>query len=164
MSKPTKLNSMRVLEQHKVPYEVLTYDADTRDAEEVAELVGMPPFMVYKTLIVQSIATDKPYIVMLACDKHLALKQLATALGEKKMKMASHTDAERLTNLQVGGISALMLLDKNWKVYVDKAITEQQNIVISAGQRGLQLRVPVLPLMNLLKARLIDVAIDKAEE
>lgn len=161
MTKTSKLNSMRLLDKANIPYEVLEYHADTRDAEEVAELVGMPAFMVYKTLIVQSVATEKPLIVMLPCDKQLDLKRMASSAGEKKVKMALHTEAEKMTGLQVGGISALMLTDKNWKVYIDKSASELQNIVISAGQRGLQLRLPVLPLLNLLKARLADVATDK---
>ncbi len=153
-----KLNSMRWLDAQKIPYEVLTYDADTRDAEEVAELVGMPAFMVYKTLVVQSVETNKPMLVMIACDKHLDLKRMAASAGEKKVKMATHADAEKLTGLQVGGISALMLTDKNWKVYIDKSASELQNIVISAGQRGTQVRVPTNVLLTVLRARIVDVA------
>ncbi len=165
MSKPPKLNSMRLLESHKIPYEVLTYDSSTRDAEIVAEMIGLPPFMVYKTLIVESVPPGpKPMIVMLACDKHLSLKRMATASGEKKVRMATHADAEKLTGLQVGGISALMLTDRNWKVYIDRAASELQNIVISAGQRGLQLRVPTIALLTLLKARIVDVAQDKDDQ
>ena len=160
----TKLKSMRVLDAQKIPYEALPYDSSTRDAEEVAEQLGLPPFMVYKTLIVQS-ATEtskKPYIAILPCDKQLDLKQMATACGEKKVKMAAHADAERLTGLQVGGISALMLLDKKWQIYLDKSASQLQNIVISAGQRGIQLRLPALAFISLTRARLVEIATDKA--
>jgi Cys-tRNA(Pro)/Cys-tRNA(Cys) deacylase len=95
---------------------------------------------------------------MLACDKHLDLKRMAASAGEKKVKMATHADAEKLTGLQVGGISALMLTDKNWKVCIDKSAAELQNIVISAGQRGTQLRLPTNALLTLLRARIVDVA------
>lgn len=154
----SKLNSMRVLEQHKIPYEVLEYDPTTRDAEEVAELIGAPYFMVYKTLIVQATdAPDKPYIVMLASEDRLDLKKLAKALGIKKMQLASHDDAESMTGLQVGGISPLALMSKSWKVILDNSATELQHIIISAGQKGTQLRIPVTPLIGLLRARLVDV-------
>lgn len=157
----TKLNSMRLLDAKTIPYEALSYDASTRDAEEVAEMIGLPPFMVYKTLVIQSVETSKPMLVMLASDQHLDLKRMAASAGEKKVRMASHTDAEALTGLQVGGISALMLTDKNWKVFIDKAATELQNIVISGGQRGTQLRVPTMPLLTLLRARIVDVATEE---
>ncbi len=163
MAKNKKLNSMRVLEANNIPYEVLEYDASTRDAEEVAELIGAPEFTVYKTLIVQSVATDKPVIVMIASDRQLDLKRIAAAAGEKKMRMAKHQDAEKMTGLQVGGISALMLLDKNWPIFLDQPATELQNIHISAGQKGMQLRVPVLPLMTLLKAKIAEVSTESEE-
>lgn len=156
----TKLNSMRVLEQHKVPYEVLEYPDTIRDAEEVAEVLGVPYFTVYKTLVVQVVGdatAKKPYLVLIPSENQLDLKKMAKAIGVKKMQMASHNDAEALTGLQVGGISALALMHKNWTVCIDRSATELQHIVISAGQRGTQLRVPVTPLMNVLRLRIVDV-------
>lgn len=161
MSK-TKLNSMRILEQHGIPYEAIAYPNTIRDAEEVAEAIGAPPFMVYKTLVVQSSATQKPALVMLACDRQLDLKRFAQAIGEKKIHMATHADAEKLTGLKVGGISALALLQKNWPIYLDRVAGELQYIYMSAGQRGLQLRVPVAALIQLTRAKLVDASVEKA--
>jgi Cys-tRNA(Pro)/Cys-tRNA(Cys) deacylase len=158
MTATPKLNSMRLLESKGIPYEVLTYEPTTRDAEEVAELIGLPPFMVFKTLVMQSVETNKPLLMMLPSDCQLDLKKMAASAGEKKVRLATHADAEALTGLKVGGISALMLIDKNWKVYVDKSAANLQNIVISAGQRGVQLRVPTVPLLALLRARMVDAA------
>ena len=157
-----KINSMRVLEQHDIPYEALPYDASIKDAEEVAEVIGAPAFMVYKTLIVMPAGEKKPLVIMIASDRELDLKAVAAATGFKKVQMAKHSEAERLTGLQVGGISALALMNKNWPIYLDQAASELQHICISAGQRGLQLRVPVMPLLGLLKARIIDASRDKA--
>ncbi len=158
MPPPPKLNSMRLLESKGIPYEVLTYPPITRDAEEVAELIGLPPFMVFKTLVVQPTEAGKPLLALLPSDCQLDLKRMAASAGEKRVRLASHADAEALTGLQVGGISPLMLTDKSWKVYVDKSAASLQNIVISAGQRGVQLRVPTMLLLTLLRARLVDVA------
>ncbi len=157
-----KINSMRVLEQHNIPYEALPYDASIKDAEEVAEAIGVPPFMVYKTLIVMPSGEKKPIVIMIASDRELDLKAVAAATGFKKVQMARHSEAEQITGLQVGGISALALMSKNWPVYLDRAASELQHICISAGQRGLQLRVPVMPLLNLLRVRIIDASRDKA--
>lgn len=156
-----KLNSMRFLEQHDIPYEVLTYPDDIHDAVEVAEVLGVPYFTVYKTLVVQAVddpGQRKPYLVMIPAEDRLDLKKMAPAAGTKKVRMASHADAERLTGLKVGGISALALVSKGWPVYVDQQATELQHIVISAGQRGIQVRVPVVPLVNVLRVRVADVA------
>lgn len=160
----TKLNSMRVLEQHNIPYEVLEYPDTIKEAEEVAEVLGVPYFTVYKTLVTQVVndpGHKKPFLVMVASEAQLDLKKLAKAVGVKKMQMASHKEAERLTGLQVGGISALALTAKNWQVYLDQEATGLQHIVISAGQRGTQLRVPVTPLISLLRLRIADVKDDE---
>jgi Cys-tRNA(Pro)/Cys-tRNA(Cys) deacylase len=157
----SKLNSMRLLEQHKIPYEVLEYPDDLRDAEEIAEVLGVPPFLVYKTLVVEPESGDKkPFLVMIAANRHLDLKRLAAVAGEKKVRMAAHKDAEALTGLKVGGISALALTQKNWMVFLDQPATEHQHILISGGQRGVDLRVPTMALVGLVRARIADVGID----
>jgi Cys-tRNA(Pro)/Cys-tRNA(Cys) deacylase len=156
----TKLNSMRVLEQHKIPYEVIEYPNTIRDAEQIAELVGVPAAMVYKTLVVEAATTprSKPFLVIIAADRALDLKRMAAAAGAKKVALVSHKDAEKLTGLQVGGISALALMQKNWDVYVDARASEQEHIFISAGRKGFNLRVPVKALVQLLGAKVVDVS------
>ncbi len=154
----TKLNTMRVLEQHNIPYEAISYPNTIRDAEEVAEVIGLPPYMVYKTLVVLPVGENKPLLAMLPADRRLDLKTLAKVAGHKKVQMAPHRDAERLTGLQVGGISPLALLAKHWPVYLDCLATDLEHICISAGQRGTQLRVPVMPLAQLLHAKIIGIS------
>jgi hypothetical protein len=38
-----KLNSMRLLEKHDIPYEVIEYPDSMRDAEAIAEVLGVAP-------------------------------------------------------------------------------------------------------------------------
>lgn len=158
MAKKQKLNSMRVLEANKIPYKVFTYDPSIKDAQRVAEAVGLPALTVFKTLVVEIPSRKKPVLVILASNTQLNLKKLAKALGEKKVALASHANAEKMTGLQVGGISALALMQKNWAVYLDKRGNDVQNIVISAGQRGTQIQLATLSLIQLLSGQVIDVA------
>jgi Cys-tRNA(Pro)/Cys-tRNA(Cys) deacylase len=151
-----KLNSMRVLEREGVPYEVLTFPENVHSAEGVAEFVGLPASRVYKTLVVERPAGGKPLLVMVPGDRDLDLKQLAGCLGEKKLQMASHKDAERLTGLQVGGISALALLNRGFEICLDCRALELDEIVVSAGQRGINLKLAVRGLTRATHARLVD--------
>ena len=57
-----KLNSMRLLEQHQIPYEVVEFDDSLRDAEVIAESLGIPPYMVYKTLVAEPEGGGKPLL------------------------------------------------------------------------------------------------------
>jgi Cys-tRNA(Pro)/Cys-tRNA(Cys) deacylase len=160
---PTKLNSMRLLEQNKIPYELVEFPDTMRDAEEIAEVLGAPPFLVYKTLVVEAEGSAKPFLVLIASNRQLDLKRLAAVAGAKKVHMAAHKDAEVLTGLKVGGISALALTQKNWIVFIDQPATEHQHIMVSAGQRGMDLRVPTMALITLLRARIADVGNDAEE-
>jgi Cys-tRNA(Pro)/Cys-tRNA(Cys) deacylase len=153
--KKLKLNSMRVLEAHDVPYEVYTYSPDHHSGIEVAEQIGASPELVYKTLVVQR-QGGKPLLVMLASDRELNLKQLAAALGEKKLQMAPQRQAERLTGLQVGGISALALLQRGFDIFIDQAATAHSHVYVSAGQRGVNLRLAVDDLLRVSGARVVQ--------
>jgi Cys-tRNA(Pro)/Cys-tRNA(Cys) deacylase len=158
-----KLNSMRLLDTHKIPYEVVEFPDTERDAEAIAGLLGIPAAVVYKTLVVEPADGGKPLLAIIAADRHLDLKKLAAASGHKKVTMAAHADAERLTGLKVGGISALALTQKNWPVYVDQPASQLETILVSAGQRGLDLRVPPQALIRVLKARLAEITTGKNE-
>ena len=138
-----KTIAMKLLENRGVPYDVVTYPPMERDAEKLAVLFGVPAAQVYKTLVVMRITLGKPVLVMVAADRQLNLKKLAKALGEKKMRMAKHAEAEKLTGLQVGGISPLALLNKRFQICADAAIDEQEAVYVSAGRKGINLRVPV---------------------
>lgn len=152
-----KLNAMRLLEQHKIPYEAIPYPDDLRDAEVIAEVLGVPPHLVYKTLVAAPVEGGKPCLAILSAADSLDLKKLALVMGVKKASMLSHKEAEQTTGLKVGGISALALTHKQWPVFLDQSATEQEHILISAGQRGMDLRVPTMAFVQLVKARMGDI-------
>ena len=158
MAKRNKLNSMRLLDARSIPYEVHHYDKSIRDARQVADAVGFEAGEVFKTLVAEAAKAKKPVLVMLPSNTTLNLKRLAKALGEKKMALASHADAEKLTGLQTGGISALALMGKRWPVYLDKRAVARERILISAGKRGFQLRLETAALIELLACEVIDAA------
>lgn len=162
MPKAKKLNSMRLLEARSIPYEAHQYDPQIRDAEQVALAVGLPAAEVFKTLVVECPARKKPILVLLPCDCTLNLKRLAKAVGEKKVALAPHARAEKLTSLQVGGISPLALMHKGWDVYLDERGKAVAHIVVSGGQRGTQLRLESAALVDLLGCEIIDVAEKKS--
>jgi Cys-tRNA(Pro)/Cys-tRNA(Cys) deacylase len=154
-----KTLAMRVLEGQGVPYEVIVYPDTLHDAHEVAQYAGLPPENVYKTLVVQ--ADDpgsKPMLILVAADRTLDLKKTAQAIGAKKVHMARHVDAEQLTGLKVGGISALALLNKGFAIYIDEWATLLDFIAVSAGQRGLNLKLGVDDLIRVTGARVIEVS------
>jgi Cys-tRNA(Pro)/Cys-tRNA(Cys) deacylase len=154
--KRTRLNSMRVLDGSGVQYKVLEFPESVHSADGVADYLEIPLQEVYKTLVVERPGGGKPVLVMVAADRELDLKKLAAALGEKKLRMARHADAERLTGLQVGGISALALLKRGFQVCLDRPATGLKRMVVSAGQRGVNLGLAPADLLRVTAATVVD--------
>ncbi len=158
MSKPVKTVAMRVLEGHGIPYEPKYYKVEEHlSAAEVAAVLGLAPEQTFKTLVVLSERPGaKPLLALVPGDSQLDLKKLAQASGEKKVQMAPHKEAERLTGLEKGGISPLALMDKNWPVYMDETAILFERIEISAGKVGVGVLVGVEAVVELVRAKLAD--------
>ncbi len=152
-----KTVTMRLLEAKGVAFETHTYSDTERDAVVVARLLGAPPAQVFKSLVVVRVR-GKPYLVMIPADRSLDLKKMAKAVGEKKLKMAGHAEAEKLTRLEVGGISPLAVLNRGFVMIIDSRAGNFEAIYVSAGEKGINLKVPVASLIEITGARLLDVA------
>ena len=151
-----KTLAMRLLEGKKVAYSALRYDPDLYvSAVEVAEAVGLPSGQVFKTLVTQPDA-GKPILAVVPSDVELDLKALAKAAGLKKVRMATQADAECLTGLQKGGISALALVNKGFRVFLDSSAQQFDQIAMSAGERGVQVVLAPADFVRVTGARLAD--------
>jgi len=151
-----KTLAMKLLDGKKISYEVQEYDSSLRDAQAVAAAIGAADGQVFKTLVVTRPRPAKPILVMIPSDRQLNLKKLAKAVSEKKLKMATQNEAERLTGLQVGGISALALINRRFDVFLDQSAQTLNKIIVSAGQRGLQIQVAVSDLVAVTGAHMVD--------
>lgn len=168
MTGTNKTLAMRALDERGISYQVVSFPEAIHDALGVATHAGLPPHQVYKTLVVEvrearpRSPRQRPLLVLVAADRTLDLKKVARALGVKRVEMASHAQAERLTGLKVGGISALALLDKGWRVLIDRPAANLEEIVVSAGQRGLNLRLRVEDLLRVTRAEWVEASQDNA--
>lgn len=152
-----KPNSLRRLESHGIPYKIVRFPETIRSAQEVAEHVHLPPSYVYKTLVILA-PSGKPLLVLIAANRDLHLRRLANALHVKRLRMATHKEAESLTGLKVGGISVLALPWWAFQVYIDQAAASLDTILISAGQRGLDIEIKVADLAQLTRATFVEAA------
>lgn len=159
---------MRLLDSRRIRYAAKTYDesGEFHSATEVAQLIGAPAASVYKTLVVlrEPPQKGKPILVMTASDSEVDLKALAKAIGEKRLRMATQREAESLTGLVVGGISALALLNRGFEICLDRAALALDRIHISAGHRGVDLELAVADLVALTRARSVDATGGESKE
>lgn len=160
-----KTNAMRILEAKGIPYEAYYFSEDIHSAQGVAEVVGIPANRVYKTLVtVPSEGRAHPILAIVPGDRELDLKDLATVAGEKKVRMASLEEAEDFTGLQVGGISPLALLQKTWPVFLDVSAEEREEILVSAGRRGINLQLTVDDLISVTNAQVAPISREPASD
>ena len=156
-----KTNAMRALDQRQVAYMPVVYGnaTDFHTATEVADIVGEPYNIVYKTLVVLR-DKGKPLLVMIAADREVDLRLLAKSVGEKRLRMATLKEAEQLTGLQVGGISTLALLGKSFEALLDAPALAHSEVYVSAGRRGTQIRLAVADLVKVTGAKVVAATID----
>jgi Cys-tRNA(Pro)/Cys-tRNA(Cys) deacylase len=150
-------NVTRLLEARKIAFTVFEFPPEKHSAEETAALLGVPDDLVYKTLVVlRETKGKKPLLVMVPGGRELDLKKLAAALGEKKLKMSTQKEAEALTGLLTGGISALALLNKGFEICLERAAEKLDYVHVSAGQRGANIRLAPRDLAAVTNCRWVD--------
>lgn len=146
-------NVTRMLDAKKISYQAHALPEEKLGAIEAAMHLGVSPSQVYKTIVAIRTIPGKPILAVIPGDTELDLKLLAGVLGEKKIKMASHNQAEALTGLQTGGISPLALINKGFQVLIDQKALENETIFVSGGQRGLNIELAPQDLIKLTNAR-----------
>ncbi len=154
---PVINNVTRFLDSRKVHYTAFETPAEKLGALETAQLLGLEPDSVFKTIVVTRDKPKKPLLVVIPGPASVDLKLLAAALGEKKVYLPTEREAEQLTGLQAGGISPLALINKGFQVVIDSSAQDHAEIHVSGGQRGLNIRLKVDDLVKLTNARMAAV-------
>jgi len=131
-------------------------DENDLSAVHVAESVGMPIEMVYKTLVCRG---DKNGVLMAVIPGggELDLKALAAASGNKRVEMVHLKEVFGLTGYIRGGCSPLGA-KKDYPVYLDASAEAQEVIAISAGKRGEQIILKPADLVQAAKATVVTVS------
>lgn len=139
-------------ESHQLPNEKL-------GGIEAAAYLGVDPNQVYKTIVAIP-DSGKPVLALAPATAQVSVKALGRALNARKVKLASHAQAEALTGLQAGGISPLALIGQGFRVVIDESANRQDKVYISGGQRGLNISLSPADLIGLTQARLASIAVD----
>jgi Cys-tRNA(Pro)/Cys-tRNA(Cys) deacylase len=155
---PIVNNVTRLLDQRHIQYRAFELPAEKLGARGTAELLGIDPAVVFKTIVVTRDKPKKPLLVVVPGDSVVDLKLVAAALGEKKVYLPTEREAETLTGLQAGGISPLALINKGFRVLIDDAARKHATVHVSGGQRGLNIELSLDDLQKLTGAQLAPVS------
>jgi len=152
------------LEQHRVEFELLSYehqDSNQHYADEASQKLGLPPEQVFKTLVVEcqfNAKTDYAVAILPSSNK-LSMKKLAKQIGAKKTQMADAKKVQNMSGYVLGGVSPFAQ-KRPLDTVVDISAMNFDEIYVSAGKRGLEIKIAGAQLQALLNASVIDICAD----
>jgi len=135
------------------PYEYLEHGG----AQHSAQVLGLDPFSVVKTLIMQNEAAE-PLVVLMHGNKTVSTKNLARQIGVKSVAPCKPEVANRHSGFLVGGTSPFGTRRK-MPVYIERSILALPRICINGGRRGYLVGLDPAVCVTLLDARAVDCAL-----
>lgn len=143
---------MKILEQKKIAYEYYEYDPSIVDGIGVAKALNEDINQVFKTLV----TTDENnhfYVFVIPVNATLDVKKVAKIVGKKSIDMIKQKALEPLTGYIHGGCSPIGM-KKKFPTYLDKTVENFNEIFVSGGRVGLQIKIKVLDLIKLADANI----------
>ncbi len=159
MAKIQKTNVARLLDKAKIAYELIPYEVDENNlaASHVAEQLGEDISMVFKTIVLTA-GPGKFFVCVVPGDAEIDLKKAAKAAGYKKVELLHMKELLPLTGYIRGGCSPVGM-KKPFPTFFHSTAMDFEHIYVSAGVRGLQLRISPADLITYVKASLADLII-----
>ncbi len=151
-NKVQKTNAARILDRLGISYELVPYSFDPDDlaAEHVAEELGEPIEQVFKTLVLRGDKTGL-FVCVIAGNREVDLKLAAKASGNKKAEMLPLKELLPTTGYIRGGCTSIGM-KKHYPTFFSEEMASFDIVYVSAGQRGLQLKVSPLDLAKAAEA------------
>ena len=147
------------LRQHGVaftehPYEYLEHGG----AQHSAAVLGLDPFSVVKTLVMQD-QDARPLVVLMHGNRKVSTKALARQIGVKSVEPCAPEVANRHSGYLVGGTSPFGTR-RQMPVYIEQTILQLPRIAINGGRRGYLVGIDPQVCVALLGARPVQCAIE----
>ena len=153
-----KTNAARLLDAKRIGYELTEYEVDENDLSAItlALKIGQNIEQIFKTLVLRGDKTGV-FVAVVPGNAEVDLKKAAKISGNKNAVMVHQKELLGLTGYIRGGCSPLGM-KKPYPIYIHESCLMYDYIYISAGQRGLQLRINPDDLIKTIGAMVGDLA------
>ncbi len=157
MAKINKTNVARILDSKKIQYELIPYTVDESNlaAQHIADELNEDINQVFKTLVLHG-DRNGYFVCVIPGNCEVDLKKAAKLSGNKKAEMIPMKELLPVTGYIRGGCCPVGM-KKPFPTWFHQTCTEYPYIYVSAGVRGLQIKVAPLDLVNLIGATIADV-------
>ncbi|MCQ4688802.1 Cys-tRNA(Pro) deacylase [Clostridium sp. SL.3.18] len=154
--KEVKTNAMRILDRLKISYEYTTYECDEfTDGVQVADKLGYSHELVYKTLVTIG-KSGGYYVFVIPIETEIDFKKAARTVKEKSLEMLHLKDLTKVTGYIRGGCTAIGM-KKQFPTVIQESAKELEQIHISGGRLGMQLKLSPFDLQKAANAEFADV-------
>lgn len=153
-----KTNAARLLDRAKIAYELVPYQVDEEHlaATHVAEQLGEDIATVFKTLVLKGDRSGY-FVCVVPGDHEVDLKAAARVSGNKKVDLIPMKELLPVTGYIRGGCSPIGM-KKAFPTYIHVSAQEHPFIYVSAGVRGLQLRLSPTDLASYVRATFAEIS------
>lgn len=150
--KHKKTNAMRILEKANIDYELNKYEVT---GATVAQIVGVDAKFVYKTLVLEN-AQHECFIFVIPVEETLNMKQAAHIAQQKKLALLPLERLKQVTGYVRGGCSPIGM-KKHFPTYIDESALQLQNVYVSGGERGMQIKINSQNLIYIAEAETANI-------
>ena len=146
----------KMLRQHKVAFTDHLYDYEVHGGTKVSSReLGVEEYAVVKTLMMED-DNAKPLIVLMHGTHKVSTKELARAIGVKRVEPCKPEIAQKHSGYRVGGTSPFGT-KKSMPVYMEKTILDLLQIYINGGRRGYLVGIAPQEVVRILQPTLVQV-------
>jgi Cys-tRNA(Pro) deacylase len=135
------------------PYEYLEHGG----AQHSAQVLGLDPFTVVKTLIMED-DKARPLVVLMHGNRTVSTKNLARQIGARSVQPCKPEVANRHSGYLVGGTSPFGTR-RQMPVYIEESILSLPRIAINGGRRGYLVGIDPQVCVRLLEAKPVSCAL-----
>lgn len=161
MSGINKTNAARLLDKAKIKYELVPYEVDENDlaATHIATQLGEDIRQVFKTLVLKGDKTGH-FVCVVPGDAEVDLKKAAKVSGNKMVDLIPMKELLPTTGYIRGGCSPVGM-KKVFPTYFHSTCMDFDYIYVSAGVRGLQLKIAPADLVKYVRASVAEIIVEK---
>lgn len=152
-----KTNAIRILDKNKIKYELFEYESTGNfiNGLKTAEQIGQDVKYIFKTIVTIS-KSNHIYVFVVPVDKEIDFKKAQQITCEKSLDVLPLEKLTSVTGYIRGGTSPIGM-KKLYPTYIESSLLLTDDIIVSGGKIGLQVKLNLNDLVKITNAKIVDI-------